>query len=231
MDLLSLVFPKKCLECGRGGKHICSFCLNKVTFIKPVCPECLRPSIDGFTHTGCKRPQGLDGLICPWKYEGVVRKAILALKYKFAYVIASELSESLSEFLAKNSFLPTTYNQQLTTILVPVPLHWRRENWRGFNQSEEVGKLIAKKIGWKFIPDFLVRKKATIPQAELNREERLENIRGIFSCNSRYSQLTTNNLQLVLFDDVWTTGSTLKEACKVLKRKGIEKVCGVTIAR
>jgi competence protein ComFC len=221
MDLLSYIFPKKCLECGREGKYICDSCLRKVTYQKPICPVCERASIDGFTHVGCKTPQSLDGLVAPFRYEGVVRKAILALKYKFASEVATELAGVLCPFFHNSLFMIGT--------LVPIPLHWHRENWRGFNQSAEVGKLVAAKMNWKSAPDLLVRKKITTPQVELDSKKRLENVRGVFSLNPNYCLVP--NAYCLLFDDVWTTGATMKEACKVLKRHGVKKVWGVAIAR
>ena len=228
MSIFDVVFPKNCLECGEGGNYICGKCLKRVSLVKPICPECGRPSVDGMTHFKCKHPLGLDGLTCLWEYQGVVRKAILALKYKFAHEIADELSKA---FVLQLNSHPTSYILLPTSVLVPIPLHWFRENFRGFNQSEEIGKRLVEKMGWKFISDLLVRKKVTTPQTELKRGERLGNVRGIFSLNTDHSQLITNYPQLVLFDDVYTTGATLKEACKVLKRAGAASVWGLTLAR
>ncbi len=225
MGLFNLIFPDKCLICGEEGRYLCPDCLSKVNTPKPICPVCLRPSIDGITHSKCATPQSLDGLTCLWKYEGIIRKAILALKYKFASEIAKELGNLASKKIADNNFFPTK------SVLIPIPLFWYRQNWRGFNQAEEIGKILAKKMNWKFLPDLLIRKKNTLSQTELSREKRGENVRGIFSLNSKYQPLSINHYSLILFDDVWTTGSTLKEAGKVLKRKGFQKVWGLTLAR
>jgi len=224
MDVFDLIFPRKCFGCGKEGRYICDLCLAKVKTPKAICPMCERPAIDGMTHSGCKKPLGLDGLTSPWEYDGVIRKAILALKYKYATDVVDELIGYLVTSL-KDKLVP---NAQC---LVPVPLHWYRENFRGFNQSEEIGKLVAKEMGWKFISDLLTRKKSATPQTELKGEERTKNIQGVFSLNPRYQPSVINHWPLVIFDDVYTTGSTLKEACKVLKRGGAKSVWGLTIAR
>ncbi len=222
MGLMDLVFPKTCLGCGKGGAYICSDCLAKVRLAKPICPYCEKASIDGITHSKCRRRFGLDGLISIWEYEGVIRKAILALKYKYATETVTELqSYTVTELSRK--LLPSAY------YLVPVPLYWYRQNTRGFNQSVEVGKFVAAKMGWKFISDFLIRKKSTTPQVQLKGDARRQNLKGVFSLNPNC--LVPSAYSLVLFDDVFTTGSTLKEAAKVLKRAGVEKVWGITIAR
>ena len=117
-----------------------------------------------------------------------------------------------------------------SAILIPIPLYWHRKNWRGFNQVEEVGKIVAERIGWGFSSDILIRKAHRRPQTELKGDKRRKNIRGVFSFNSDYRLLKTENRPLILFDDVYTTGSTLKETGKVLKRNGAKSVWGLTLA-
>jgi competence protein ComFC len=227
MSVLDLIFPKSCLACGKGGIYICSDCVFKVRILKPACPYCEKASIDGFTHTKCKKKFGLDGLVSIWDYEGVIRKAILTLKYKYATEIAKELVDVfVSELKRQNIDKLLPFNSSL----LPIPLHWHRENMRGFNQSEEIGKLVASKMGWEFNPDLLVKKKSTMSQAQLSVDARKQNLLGVFSLNPNY-MLNALPSTLILFDDVFTTGSTLKECAKVLKRAGVEKVWGMTIAR
>jgi len=225
MGIADFLFPKKCLECGRAGSYICVSCIDNIQTLSQVCIACGRPSIDGMTHFTCRRALGLDGLIFIWPYGGVVRKALLALKYKYAKEIAEELSEYSLSFLRKRYVLlppdPT---------LVSIPLYWFRKNWRGFNQTEEIGKLISQGMDWGFEPELLVRKRLKKPQTQLKKEERGKNIRGVFSLNPHNSSFMIHD-SIILFDDVFTTGSTLKEATKVLKRKGAKKVWGLTIAR
>jgi ComF family protein len=179
----------------------------------------------------------LDGLVFLWPYGGVVRKAILGLKYKYASQVAGELASHAVEYLQKRKVvLP------IKSTLVSIPLYWFRENWRGFNQVEEIGKLVASSMQWGFRGDLLIRKKLARPQTELRGKERRENIRGVFSLNPNYKLRITNyppgqrpsragGQSLILFDDVLTTGATMKEAAKVLKRSGAKKVWGLTIAR
>lgn len=222
MDVFDLIFPRKCFGCGKEGKYICTLCFSKLKTPGLICPICKISANHGITHFVCKKQSGLSGLVSLWKYDGAIRKAILALKYKFAFDIARELAEISAQKLKEFPYLPKK------AILVPVPLHTKRENWRGFNQSEEIGKLIAKDKKWQFIPDLLIRKKLTIPQTELRGEERTKNIKEVFSLNPNQQ---SPNASVILFDDVWTTGSTLKEACRVLKRSGTKTVWGLTIAR
>ncbi|HKC05005.1 MAG TPA: ComF family protein [Patescibacteria group bacterium] len=222
MGLIDLIFPKTCLGCGRNGKYLCDVCLGSLKILKPVCPYCEKPSIDGFTHTKCQKKYGLDGLTSIWDYEGAIKKAILAFKYKYSTEVGKELGESFKKELA-------ILSNPLKGTLVPIPIHWHRENVRGFNQSEEIGKIIAQEIHLEFRPDLLIKKKSTTSQVELTVSERKQNLQGVFSLNPDYVLSTLHSV--LIFDDVFTTGSTLKEAAKVLKRAGVSKVWGLTIAR
>ena len=111
--------------------------------------------------------------------------------------------------------------------VVPVPLYWFRENQRSFNQSALVGKLLADKLGLKYL-EALKRTKYTKPQVKLKSADRRQNIRNAFAFDSRFSTLASN---VILVDDVWTTGSTLRECTYILKRAGAKKVWALTLAR
>lgn len=198
MNIIDFIFPKKCLECGKEGKYICEGCLAKVG------------------RGGISKDH-----ISIFRYEGVIRKAIIALKYKFSTEIAKELAKVCVEKLLANRY-------SLKAALVPIPLHWYRRNFRGFNQSEEVGKLIAKEMGWKFIPNLLVKRKPTKSQVELRGADRHKNLRGAFSLNSSFR---ISDSDFIVFDDVFTTGSTLREAIKTLRLASAQKVWGLTIAK
>ena len=249
MGVIDLLFPISCLECGKGEKYICSDCLSKIPKARLFCVECHRSSIDGATHAKCRKKRSIDFAYSFWDYSGVVRRAILKLKYNFAYKIAEELAEKFVDKIRRDTpILPKE------ATLVPIPLYKLRENWRGFNQAEELGKIVAGKMGWRYEANLLIRRKKTTPQVELKGKERLTNLVDAFSLNwttlssptrleiyidsrlrgndkkESFQSPIINNRPIVLFDDVLTTGSTLKEACKVLKRKGVRNVWGLTIA-
>ena len=191
---------------------------------------CGRGSLGGLTHPGCRRPFGLDGLTSIFAYEGVIEKAIKKLKYKFVSDLASDLVELFLSFGGEDKAF-WDFCRQEGVVLVPIPLHPRRLRWRGFNQAELLGKLIAKNLGIKFAPDLLLRVKNTKPQVELDKKSRRQNIRRAFALNknSQFDNLKICNF--IIFDDVWTSGATLREAGKVLKRNGAKRVWGLTLAR
>lgn len=224
MGIIDFVFPKSCLGCGRGGRYLCQVCIDKAPRAQAICPYCKHPSIDGLTHVNCAKRYGLDGLTSIWEYEGVIRKAILALKYKYATEISNEISEYMVSSLL-SLVLPPVHN------LVPIPIYWYRQNTRGFNQSIELGGKLAENLRLIFIPDLLIKSISTAPQVELSGEARRKNLKNVFILNPIHKSLAGNLDSIILFDDVFTTGSTMFEAAKVLKRGGVKKVWGLTIAR
>ncbi|KKP23194.1 MAG: Phosphoribosyltransferase [Candidatus Woesebacteria bacterium GW2011_GWC1_30_29] len=116
MDLINFLFPKECLECKDTGRYICSNCVQKVR-------------VGGLVEIGNLKVYSV------WKYEGVIRKAIISLKYKFATEIAEELTVNISNYLPLKS---------KSYILAPIPMHWHKKNIRGFNQTEIIGEKLAK---------------------------------------------------------------------------------------
>ena len=227
MSVADILFPKRCIRCARVGAYICKRCIIQVQFAKAICPQCKRPSIDGFVHQSCTRPQGLDGVINLWEYKRVVKATIVALKFQYVSDVADELSD---HFVKLITLADKPIPQK--ALIVPIPLHCKREKWRGFNQSALLGKQIAKKLQWSYVGDILVRKHNTKAQTEVKvKEKRKKNILGAFEFNSKYKEeLKRHDKTIFVFDDVWTTGATLREAGKVLKRNGAKVVWGMTVA-
>lgn len=162
----------------------------------------------------------MDRHISVWKYEGIVRKGVHALKYRFASDIADEFIGYID--------CPKFFTEK--SLLIPIPMHQRKEKWRGFNQSALLASKIAKKFEIVCAENLLIKTQNTIPQAQLGRKQRLQNISGKFAVNDQFISLIPHHKSLILVDDVWTTGSTMKEACKVLKKAGASKVWGFTLA-
>ncbi len=187
-----------------------------------LCPECDRPTIDGRTHDKCRSIYGLGGVTSVFRYEGVIKRAIKLLKYRFVSDIAQFLIEAIPQ--SKNVFRsycpPDIY-------VYPIPLQRDRLRWRGFNQAELLAKIFAGKINLPIAHELLARHKQRIPQADIaSRKDRIANAKGIFIKGSESVPKS-----LILFDDVWTTGATIKEATKVLKRNGATFIWAVTLAR
>lgn len=230
MNLLDLLFPKTCIGCGRFGKYFCSNCVLEIKQTDLVCPFCERPNLGGVVHKVCQRKYGLDGLWSLGIYEGNLRRAIQKLKYKWVFEVAKELVGITLEYWAKNSPLileKIKKDQGKTWIVTSVPLYKSRQNWRGFNQSELLARLFADKLGLKY-ETTLKRIRNTTPQMKLHASERKQNIKNAFVLSRSHLPPATS---ILLIDDVWTTGSTLKECCYVLKKTGVKNIWALTIAR
>lgn len=225
-SLLDLLFPKTCFGCGEPGEYLCANCLNKIKEKKDrICPVCCRPAIYGITHPVCRGKYTLDGLTSVFSYSGLVKKILTKLKFNFVFDVSKLLSELLIASLGEDQQFARICRQ--SPDLVPVPLHPSRERWRGFNQSELIGKEIAKNLGVAFNPNILKRIKKTETQSLLKKDERGENIKNAFIINPKFKIL---NSKFLLFDDIWTTGATMREATKTLKKIGISFVWGLTLA-
>lgn len=230
MGILDFFFPRKCLGCGRVGAYFCGNCLNFLSLERQrICPVCERPAVGGQTHPGCLTNSSLNGLTAVFVYRGLVKSAIVKLKYRFVSDLAKDLVEAFLSFCGEDESFVRFCREQ-NVCLVPIPLHPRRHRWRGFNQSELLGRMITENLGINFCSDLLQRTRNTTPQTKLKEKERKKNIKGAFIINPN-SKFIIHDSALMLFDDVWTTGATLKEAGRVLKQKGAKNVWGLTLAR
>ncbi len=223
--MLDFIFPKRCLGCGRIGAYFCSNCRNRIIFIeRSICPVCEKAAIDGATHPGCRTRYTMDGLTSFFRYDGIVRYAIKAVKYRLVTDLASEFISLIPSYSFLSKLLST---KPLSSLLIPIPLHPSRFRERGFNQAEKLAQFIAPKLEMPLADNLLYRIVKRKPQADITfKKQRIENAKGIF-------QLATSMLpeKVLLFDDVWTTGATMKEATRVLKKAEVKWVWGLTLAR
>jgi len=155
MGILDLIFPKKCLGCGGGGGYFCTKCMEGIVKAKEKCPMCVRYSYGGKTHRSCWQKWEMDGVVTIYRYGGIVRKAILKLKYNFVSELAEELGLIVANELKKSGLM-----KDKKVVLVPVPLYSSRGRWRGFNQAAEIGKVVAREMCWNYA-EILIRKRKT----------------------------------------------------------------------
>lgn len=220
ISFLDLFFPKKCVWCAKVGLYICRNCFEKIDFIDaPVCPICQRQAVGGKTHPGCRGKWRLDGLIVGCKYKGPVKVAIKKVKYKWVFDIEKILVDILAQRLWKFDF-------PQDAILVPIPLHITRRRWRGFNQAEILAITLAKKFGVGYFL-LLNRLVDTKTQVGLDKKARIENVKGAFGLSKGADAGGKN---IILVDDVYTSGATMAEAASVLKRAGAKSVWGMAVA-
>jgi ComF family protein len=233
---LDTLFPIHCLSCQKEGEWICSECFKKIKILDlQICPHCEKVITEnGKLCPSCKNSLSyreisfpLDALLVSTKYkENNLSKFIHFFKYNFVRDLSLPLGKIMTNCFSKNS-LP------LPDIIIPIPLHPRRLRWRDFNQSELLAKYLSQNLAPGIeIPmesNLLRRKRFTQPQMKIkNYAERKENIKNAFSI-TQSKKIKDSNILLV--DDVCTTGSTLLECAKILKKNGARKVFAIVIAR
>jgi competence protein ComFC len=215
-------FPRRCVGCGKVGGFLCPECLGRLPrLIPPFCPRCGRPQASGIVCPSCwQRPTEIDGIRSPFRFDEVIRKAIHELKYRNLKAISPCLAELLADYLKENP-LPGE-------ALIGVPLHPRRLRERGYNQSGLVAAELGKRIGLPVIEDCLIRVKQAQPQVKaVDVEERRRNVADAFVCRDE----RVSGKQIILIDDVCTSGATLESCAAALKNKGAKSVWGLTLAR
>ena len=172
--------------------------------------------------------ENLSDLYYPLEYKNpLIKNLIKRFKYE---PLVKELAKDLTSLIIAHFQLldpPPNFGGG-DYVLLPVPLEKRKLKWRGFNQSEEIGKEISKFLNIPLINDILFKIKETLPQVELSEKEREENIKGVFIIRNRKK---ISGKKILLVDDVYTTGSTMKECAQLLKKAGAKEVIGIVIAR
>ncbi len=238
-QLTQIIYPPRCVICGdflwqapldagESSKPICRNCTSSFTHIEaPFCTICGMPfgsnDIENHPCEDCLRKKPFfDGAYAPYVYEGPILEAVLRFKYGQKTFIADALGSLLTQFVNAQFTLREPF------LIMPVPLHPKRLRERGFNQSLLLANRIA--FGLRGKVDFLslLRIRHTIPQTTLSKKERRKNIENAFFLKSPESVREKN---ILLVDDVTTTGNTLNECAKVLTRGGAQAVFCVTLAK
>ena len=233
MDFLNFLFPKYCINCKKLGDYICASCFTFIVFDSDgVCAVCDKPSINKLTHPGCKSKYTIDGVFSSILYKGVCKKLIYNFKYKpYLAGLRKILSDLFYEGLIQKQEFYDVIKSCEKIILVPIPLYSARERIRGYNQAEILAIDLSKRLGFKTF-NILKRIKKTNSQVTLSKKQRKENIKGVFEFNSNSkSESYAKGASAFLVDDVFTTGSTVTEAARILKRNGMKSVWALTLAR
>ncbi len=248
--ILDLIFPIECLACGREGKWLCPECFPRLKF-KPsqYCLACKKENDFGGLCRSCRPLYFFDGVFIAGDYDN---KTVAEMVKKLKYNLAKDLADDLGKFLAlfvrnlisgslnfstqfielpgrgnRLNGLPSVLRNLEKNLIIPIPLHPRRERWRGFNQAELLARRFAEYFNLEISTDYLKRIKHKKPQAKLNEAARSENIKDCFAFKGE--NLAGRNILLV--DDIITTGHTLSEAARVLKENGAGQVWGLVVAK
>ena len=231
LKLINIIYPPRCPICKIFLNNNISFCrdcsskFKKIT--SPFCTICGTPFIsyikEDHVCESCLRKKPFYEIArAPYLYDGTLMTAIHKFKYSAKSFLASPLGLLMTEFAE------TWVKESETLLTIPVPLHPKRLRERGFNQSLLLSRHVARQLNTEL--DFLSlrRVRYTLPQTGLNKDERQKNVRGAFQI---VDQKAVKKRTVLLIDDVATTGNTLNECARLLKRSGCKKVLCLVLAR
>ncbi len=224
-NIFEYIFPVFCIICGREGWLMCEQCVQSIdTPGVFCCPVCHREQPGGVCCIECRgsTPLVRHVAMMPLSEISPIHKLIHVYKYDYC-----EEAESVFENLVTTFF--ETYIFPQVDFIVPVPLHRKRYVERGFNQSARIGRMISAATGIPYI-DALSRVKNTVKQATLDRVGREENVRDAFIVTKELHEILSCK-HIVLIDDVYTTGSTLRACAAALHHAGVREISGWSVAR
>ncbi len=210
--LLNIFFPVHCLGCKQQGFLICQSCLDKILIL------------------GKRKSNihNLDRLVFALDYrQPLVKKIIKSFKYSpFARSLVKDLTPLLIKFLKQSPEI-ITYLTKNNFILIPIPLSKRKLAIRGFNQAELIAQELANEFNWLLNSTILKKVKNNRSQSNLTREQRRINVQDVFGVAKKKPGLKN----IILVDDIFTTGATLAQAAKTLKQTGGQKIWAIVLAK
>ncbi len=222
---MALLYPQTCCFCGKVSKEkICSACADQVVYIEePRCKRCGKPICyeeKELCHDCQENPAYYDQGKNVWLHKGPVKWSVYRFKYHNRRIYG--------EFYAEEMY--RLYKDKLSDwgieVIIPIPLHPKRRRKRGYNQAELLARHLGKLSGIPVETKAVVRVQDTKPQKELNHMERKNNLRHAFRLTEHWSP----GKNVLLIDDIYTTGNTINSVARILKEKGACKVCFLTIS-
>lgn len=232
-NFFEYLFPKFCVGCGAEGVWLCQDCEDKILpVVTQVCPDCGRISCLGKYCKKYGKNKKINGIICATYYEeGPTREII----HHFKYNSVTELADYLVPFMS----ITFSQNKIPIDIITFAPLHYRRLAERGYNQAE----ILAEGLGESCklpVTKLLVKTKKTERQVVLKGAKRRKNLKGVFKltkslraplAGGEKQSIVLKGKNILIIDDISTTGATLNECAKVLKEAGAKKVWGLVVAK
>jgi ComF family protein len=224
-QVLDMLFPVHCAGCQKTGQVLCPACIAQIQPLpSPICDFCGTPLS---TYGVCKNCQyhkpNLSGQRAVSLYQEPLRTCIYGLKYDGNKRLAVPLGLLLAQAYKRYALR--------ADILIPVPLHTKRQQQRGFNHASLLAGVCSAKVGVPMNDDILVRHRATVAQVDLHPRERYQNVAGAFACSSSSAKSMLIGRRIVIIDDVSTTSATLEACATPLFAAGAREVWGLVLAR
>lgn len=228
-NMISWLLPHSCILCGNlADRHqdLCHACHQDIPFVQEACQKCSVPFSNqdstGLCNMCLLAPPPYDKAYTLFIYEMPITRLILELKFKHTLVNARVLGELLAFHIQHHWYKA----KPLPSVIIPVPLHAKRLQERGFNQALEIARPIAKALKLPIDMTSCVRSKATLAQATLAASNRKQNIKNAFTIRKSFA-----GKRVAIIDDVITTGSTMNEFCRNLQQYGADSIDVWCVAR
>lgn len=214
--VINTVFPPRCIFCGKllmvsSKIHICSSCYGRIPFA----------DTGSARSTGRQRGSDCDEILFVCEYAGIIKESLIKYKFfgrpSFYRTFAALMGDKVRGLMERHKF----------DMIISVPLHKSRERERGFNQSRLLSKALSRETGIRECSGLLTRVKNTDSQSLLGKNSRRVNIIDAFKITSPEK---ISNKNILIIDDIFTTGSTLNECSKVLKKAGAARVAAAVLA-
>ena len=221
--LVNLVFPPVCACCRKVGAILCQDCLEQIKWVgEPICQDCgcMVPKYSHQCNRCQKRPLPLQKIRAAVLFDSIIPDTIHQLKYRNVFALAEPLGKLMVQAWPNW--------QTDSDIVLPIPLHRQRQTKRGYNQSELLVETFCRELSLPSNQQILSRTRQTPPQVGLNAEDRRKNVSGAFTVKNPHLVEGGN---ILLVDDVCTTGATLMAAAEVLLAAGAKNVSAYCLAR
>jgi len=225
-----LILPSHCLLCaqdGDGRRDLCHACAGDLVRNRLCCPRCALPLRAPAPLCGecLLREPPFDAAFAPFLYGHPIDLLVTKLKFGRSLAAGRVLSQLWLDAVAEDAPV-------LPGLILPIPLHASRLRERGYNQALELARPLARALRIPLAEDALSRTKATAAQSNLDAKARRRNLRGAFEFHAAaLSAAATHVTHVALVDDVMTTGATLRECARVLRRAGVVRVDVWALAR
>jgi ComF family protein len=219
-NLLDFIYPPVCFICDDHTDEINNFCSKCWKTIHDEIQILNQKNRNDFPQL--KEEMFLDRVVTFWDYSNELEKLVCQLKYQRCI----RLGILLGKIIGTEG--QSIFDEIECDMIIPVPLHRTRYRERGYNQSEVLCRGLIQFVSVPFYNNLLIRHRNTITQTKLSAQQRQENVRNAFSvCRSEI----LHNKNVLLVDDIITTGATMNSCAKILKIAGVKDVTGLTLAR
>ncbi len=219
--MLDFLFPKECLVCSKTGLWLCKTCQKNLVPTLPNCFVCKKLSNNFETHNSCLKKDSLKSVVTFWKYNEYSKKLVHNFKYKNRYRVGDFLFSLFEKKLERINFQDS--------LLIPLPSSKQKVLERGFNPTGVFCEMISEKFKVDQNTKLVTKKNNSVSQASLDYVERQENVKDVFFFNEEEFLKIKKYKQILIMDDILTTGATINEIGKEIKKNVDIDVRGICL--